>query len=172
MYFQQFYTFKTVLFTKFLKYMLHDKYQTQHTLLPHGLLIDPEKVQFLSQLAGIFTVNVQRVDSGDVTHSVSNGLWTPPLPAAAPPMVPRHSIQQRATTPQYTFTWKTCSLHMEARAIRFQRHVLNLTRSWQLSIIFGQSDRRNVINIVKQRSTRPRKPPVTRSDDFLWQTKM
>jgi hypothetical protein len=96
--FQQIYTFKTVLFTKFLKYMLHDKHHTKHIPFSHGLLIDLEKVQLLiPNWLGFSLV----MSNGDATHSVSNGLRSPPLPAAAPPMVWHHSIQQRATTTFY-----------------------------------------------------------------------
>jgi hypothetical protein len=59
--------------------------------------MDLEGVQLLSQLPGILTANVHGVDSEDATHTVRTALWSPLLPAAAPPMVPRDSVEQRTT---------------------------------------------------------------------------
>jgi hypothetical protein len=56
---------------RFLKNMFHDKY---HTPLSHGLQMGLEGVLLAqSELDGMLTVNVYRVDSGDSPCPVRNG---------------------------------------------------------------------------------------------------
>jgi hypothetical protein len=46
--------------------MFHEKHHTQHTPLSHGLLVGLDGVLLAqSELDGILTVNVYRIDSGN-----------------------------------------------------------------------------------------------------------